>query len=97
MTNNKNGAGKFFLGALLGSWAGALAGRFVATIVQHNEGDESKTDGDKRCSKDCKCDKKEKSESVVKEAEIEVEEAEIEENPKKVEKKEKKIKNKKEK
>ena len=63
---NKSGAGKFFLGALLGSIAGAVAGKFIK--IEPDDGEELDEiedeieDDDGKCDKckcvDCKCDKK---------------------------------------
>lgn len=45
---NKSGAGKFFLGALLGGVAGAIAGRFMKVVAD---------DKDNGCPCDENCDK----------------------------------------
>ena len=46
---NKSGAGKFFLGAALGTLAGAIAGKFISN-KEENEGC--------ACKGECECDKK---------------------------------------
>lgn len=52
---NKSGAGKFFLGALLGGIAGAIAGRFITTKADEDDSEcEEKFDCDK---KGCPCKK----------------------------------------
>ena len=52
---NKGGAGKFFLGALLGGLAGAIAGKFVSGKVKKD--DEDELDGECECGDECKCGK----------------------------------------
>ncbi|MDO4747400.1 MAG: hypothetical protein Q4A70_03640 [Candidatus Saccharibacteria bacterium] len=49
----KSGAGKFFLGALIGAAAGAVAGRFLSSRAEKNDLDECE------CGDDCDCKKEE--------------------------------------
>lgn len=54
---NKSGAGKFFLGALLGGIAGAIAGKFIK--VNPDSGEELEDAEESHCNCDnCECDKK---------------------------------------
>lgn len=52
---NKSGAGKFFLGALIGAVAGLVASRFVSIDVTKNDDDEEDED-DCDCE-ECECEK----------------------------------------
>lgn len=55
---NKSGAGKFFLGALLGGVAGAIAGRFISVKAENEESEGCECgckDGKCKCGKDCRC------------------------------------------
>ena len=79
--NNKSGAGKFILGALIGAAAGAIAGRFISTKVK-GEGEEGLDCG---CGgKNCACSEKSKKAEKVVRAET-VEKAEKPEKAGKVE------------
>ncbi|MBR3229180.1 hypothetical protein IKF67_03070 [Candidatus Saccharibacteria bacterium] len=51
---NKSGAGKFFLGALLGGIAGAIAGKFIKL------GDDGGEEVEEGCNCEGRCDCKEK-------------------------------------
>lgn len=64
MTENKekSGAGKFFLGALLGAAAGAIAGRFVSAKANKDDGEELEDE----CGCGPECDCKEKAEEEKK-------------------------------
>ncbi len=70
---SKNGAGKFFLGAILGAAAGAIAGKFIHDKVKKTEEDFDETEcdcGDEcKCGDKCECEKKaeEKTEKPVEE------------------------------
>ena len=46
---SKGGAGKFFLGALLGGLAGAVAGKFMSSKCDEDKDDECE------CGDDCEC------------------------------------------
>lgn len=56
----KSGAGKFFLGALLGGALGAVAGKFIKVNIKNE--DECDCDEDCECDGECECDKKEATE-----------------------------------
>ncbi len=60
---NKGGAGKFFLGALLGGIAGAIAGKFIKLDT---DGGEEIEDTECECGDECEC-KKEACEKKVEE------------------------------
>ena len=53
---SKSGAGKFFLGALLGGLAGAIAGRFATAKAEETEA--RNEDNEHKCCDECKCDEK---------------------------------------
>lgn len=55
---NKSGAGKFFLGALLGGVAGAVAGKFLKVKFNSDEecGCDEECDCGGKCGDKCKCD-----------------------------------------
>jgi hypothetical protein len=56
-SQKKHGAGKFFLGAVLGAAAGAIASKFIKIdFTSDDEAEKSKTKSCK-CDDDCKCDK----------------------------------------
>ena len=55
---NKSGAGKFFLGALLGAAAGAIAGKFMSDKIEKCECDEDECGCG--CEGECECNKEEK-------------------------------------
>ena len=59
---NKSGAGKFFLGAVLGALAGAVAGKFISN--NEEEAEECDCSEDCKCGKDCKCDEKKPAEKT---------------------------------
>ncbi len=56
----KHGAGKFFLGAVLGAAAGAIASKFIKidfTSDDDKEAAEKSKTKSCKCDDDCKCDK----------------------------------------
>ncbi|MBR3122041.1 hypothetical protein IKF28_01200 [Candidatus Saccharibacteria bacterium] len=53
---NKSGAGKFFLGALLGAAAGAIAGKFISEKTKSDDEDLEKNECE--CGEECECGKK---------------------------------------
>ena len=53
--SKKGGAGKFFLGAILGGLARAFAGRFIKEKMDEEDLDE---DANCECGDDCKCEDK---------------------------------------
>lgn len=55
---NKSGAGKFFLGALLGGVAGAIAGKFIRTKT-----DEEESEGCE-CGDECNCHEEDKKNTI---------------------------------
>ena len=72
----KNGAGKFFLGALIGGVAGFVASRFVSIDVKKEKDidDEDECENEEcECEEceceDCKCKKEEKKEAEAKKSE----------------------------
>ncbi len=66
--SKKGGAGKFFLGAILGGLAGAIAGRFLTAKADENS-DECECNGSCDCEDGCTCGKcercQEKEEQVA--------------------------------
>ena len=58
----KSGAGKFFLGALLGAAAGAIAGKFIS--VKKDDGEELDECGC-GCDEKCECEKAECKKEVA--------------------------------
>ena len=59
--NNKKGTGKFFLGALLGAAAGAIAGKFVSEKLKDDAG--NCENDDCKCGEKCECGKKDSKET----------------------------------
>lgn len=52
---NKSGAGKFFLGALIGTVAGLVASRFVSVDITKNDDDDEEDDEDDELCDECEC------------------------------------------